>query len=68
MLTPEQGAETTIYLASSHDVEGVSGKHFLKERATTSSKAPYDITLTQQLWQVSTGLTNGGIEDVGDSD
>ncbi|MEE8305477.1 MAG: SDR family oxidoreductase [Candidatus Tectomicrobia bacterium] len=59
-LTPAAGAATIIYLATSPEVEGISGKYFVKKRAVTSSKASYDQTSAQRLWQLSktfTGLT-----------
>jgi NAD(P)-dependent dehydrogenase (short-subunit alcohol dehydrogenase family) len=56
-LTPEQGAETSIYLASSPAVEGVSGKYFIDSREVPSSSQSYDREAAAQLWQVSEGLT-----------
>jgi retinol dehydrogenase-14 len=52
-LTPEQGADTLVYLAASPDVEGVSGKYFVKRQAVRSSLLSYDENLADQLWQVS---------------
>jgi len=52
-LTPEQGAETIIYLASSPEVEGVSGKYYDKGRAISSSPQSYDEAAARRLWQVS---------------
>jgi NAD(P)-dependent dehydrogenase (short-subunit alcohol dehydrogenase family) len=56
MKTPERGAETSIYLASSPEVEGVSGRYFADSRAKTSSRASYDTAAAQRLWDVSAGL------------
>ena len=56
-LTPEQGAETSIYLASSPEVEGVSGKYFVDKREVPSSPESYEREAAAQLWQVSEGLT-----------
>lgn len=53
MLTSEKGAETSIYLASSHEVEGVSGKYFAKKAPRRSSKASYNKEVAQKLWEVS---------------
>ncbi len=53
MLRPEQGAQTSIYLATSPEVEGVSGKYFVKQKAVRSSKASYDQSAAGRLWQVS---------------
>jgi len=41
-LKPRQGAETSIYLASSPEVEGVSGMYFDKKKAVRSSEDSYD--------------------------
>jgi hypothetical protein len=40
---PEQGAETPDYLASSPEVETVSGQYFVNKRAIKSSPASYDV-------------------------
>jgi len=56
LLTPEQGAETTIYLASSPEVEGTSGKYFFRKVEKRTSKRSYDRSLAQQLWQVDTKI------------
>jgi retinol dehydrogenase 12 len=52
-LKPEQGAETSIYLASSPEVEGVSGKYFTKCKPVQSSPASYDLDTARRLWEVS---------------
>ena len=56
-LTPEQGADTIIYLASSPDVEGVTGKYWDKRKAVKSIDASYDVSAQQRLWTVSQQLT-----------
>jgi retinol dehydrogenase-14 len=55
--SPEKGAETPIYLASSPEVEGVSGKYFAKKAETKSSERSYDTITARRLWQVSADLT-----------
>ncbi|MFQ6613120.1 MAG: SDR family oxidoreductase [Fidelibacterota bacterium] len=55
-----KGAETSIYLASSPEVEGVSGKYFEKKKAVPSSKASYDQEAIRRLWDVSETLVAGG--------
>jgi len=55
--SPEKGAETSIYLASSLEVEGITGKHFTNKKATKSSKRSHDESVWQRLWQVSEELT-----------
>lgn len=58
MKSPKSGAKTSIYLASSPDVEGVSGKYFIKRKEKKSTKASYDDELAKRLWDVSISLTN----------
>lgn len=53
MVTPEEGAKTSIYLASSPEVEGVSGKYFDNCKPKKSSKLSHDIELAKKLWEVS---------------
>jgi NAD(P)-dependent dehydrogenase (short-subunit alcohol dehydrogenase family) len=55
-LTPEQGARTIMYLASSPEVAGLSGQYFVREQPVRSSAASYDEIAAKQLWQVSTAL------------
>ncbi len=55
-LTPEQGADTAVYLASSPEVEGITGKYFTKRRAVTSSRASYDQQAGEALWALSERL------------
>jgi len=57
MVTPEQAAETAIYLATSPEVADLSGQHFVKSRAVKSSKASYDHNVARRLWDVSARLT-----------
>jgi retinol dehydrogenase 12 len=57
-LSPEEGADNSIYLASSPDVAGVSRKYFDKREAVPSSAITYDTELAQELWAVSEKLTS----------
>jgi NAD(P)-dependent dehydrogenase (short-subunit alcohol dehydrogenase family) len=56
-LSPEDGAKTSIYLASSPDVAGVSGQYFVKEKPTESSPQSRDTAAAQRLWQLSEEMT-----------
>ena len=56
-LTPEQGADNTVYLASSPDVEGITGKYFVKRDAVRSSPLSYGEGVARRLWEVSENLT-----------
>ncbi len=57
MITPELGAETGIYLATSPDVEGVTGKYFKKSRPATSSLISHDAVIGARLWNISLRMT-----------
>jgi NAD(P)-dependent dehydrogenase (short-subunit alcohol dehydrogenase family) len=59
-LTPKQGARTSIYLASSPEVEGVSGKFFIKCKPRLPSKAAQDDAAARRLWQISEEVTRSG--------
>jgi NAD(P)-dependent dehydrogenase (short-subunit alcohol dehydrogenase family) len=54
---PEEGAETSIYLASSPEVESVTGKYFERKQPIASSRASYDEAAARRLWEVSERLT-----------
>jgi NAD(P)-dependent dehydrogenase (short-subunit alcohol dehydrogenase family) len=56
-LSPEKGAETSVYLASSPEVATVSGQYFYKCKPKRSSQASYDVAAQERLWQVSEQLT-----------
>jgi NAD(P)-dependent dehydrogenase (short-subunit alcohol dehydrogenase family) len=56
ILTPAQGAQTPIYLASSDEVEGTSGLYFDKKRPVPSSSVSYDEEAQERLWRVSADL------------
>lgn len=56
MKTPQQGAATSIYLASSPQVEGVTGRYFADSRPQTSNQASYDVVAAARLWQISARL------------
>lgn len=55
--SPEEGAKTSLYLATSPEVEGVTGKYFDKRKEKPSAPISYDTSLQQRLWAVSAELT-----------
>jgi NAD(P)-dependent dehydrogenase (short-subunit alcohol dehydrogenase family) len=59
LISPEKGAETGIYLASSPDVEEISGKYFVKRKEAKTSKIANDVESAQKLWQISDKLIHG---------
>ena len=53
MLSDEQGADTSIYLASAPEVEGVTGKYFAKREAIRSNPQSHDRAAAERLWDIS---------------
>jgi NAD(P)-dependent dehydrogenase (short-subunit alcohol dehydrogenase family) len=61
--TPLQGAQTSIYLATSAEVDGVTGKYFADMQAVKSSAASHDLEAARRLWEISlqmVGLSEAG--------
>ena len=56
MINSVKGAETTVYLATSQEVEGISGKYFEKCKAKKSAEKSYDVNLAANLWEISCKL------------
>jgi NAD(P)-dependent dehydrogenase (short-subunit alcohol dehydrogenase family) len=57
MRSPEQGADTLIWLASSADVDGVSGKYFSDRKEIEAKDVAYDPSARRRLWEISEELT-----------
>ena len=55
-ISPEEGAKPLIYLSTSPDVQGVSGKYFSRLDMEQSSALSYDKELADALWQKSMAL------------
>jgi NAD(P)-dependent dehydrogenase (short-subunit alcohol dehydrogenase family) len=56
-ISVEEGAETVIYLATSPEVEGVTGKYFFRCKPVSSSAYSYDEAVAKQLWVLSEEMT-----------
>ncbi len=56
-ISPEQGAQTNIYVASSPEVADMSGKYFIKSKPAQSSRASYDEATQEGLWRISERMT-----------
>jgi NAD(P)-dependent dehydrogenase (short-subunit alcohol dehydrogenase family) len=54
--SPAKGAQTSIYLASSPEVEGVTGHYFARSMPRRSAASSYDESLQRHLWEQSTKL------------
>jgi len=59
MKSPEQAAETVVYLATAPEVEGVTGKYFVDMKERYSSRASQDPAAAQRAWQASEALLAG---------
>ena len=56
--SPTAGAATSIYLASSPDVEEVTGAYFVNSKAKRSSESSYEVDAAARLWQVTAELVS----------
>lgn len=57
MSTPATGAKTSVYLASSPAVEGVTGKYFARSKVAEPSEVAKNEGLAKKLWEMSVALT-----------
>ena len=57
MATPEEGAKTSVHLAASPEVDGVSGRYFTRSKALASSELSYCEASQKKLWAISEELT-----------
>ncbi len=56
--SPEKGAETSIYLASSPEVQSISGKYFVDCKVTQPAPQAADRTVARRLWDVSAEMVH----------
>ena len=59
MRNVEKGSETVIWLATSPEVEGISGKYFSDKKEIRSNNISYDEQAAKRLWEVSEEMTSG---------
>ena len=52
-ITPEESAKALIYLSTSPDIQGISGKYFNQMQIEKSSESSCDRVLADELWQKS---------------
>ena len=57
MRTPEKGAETSVFLASSPDIRGVTGKYWVDCQEKRARDVIYDREVQCRLWEVSERMT-----------
>jgi len=58
MTSPEKGAETIVYLASSSEAQGLNGEYLEKLKIKKSSDESYNEEIAQRLWDISAKLTH----------
>jgi NAD(P)-dependent dehydrogenase (short-subunit alcohol dehydrogenase family) len=56
--SPEKGAQTSVYVATSSDISGLTGKYFSDCRAVRSSRYSYDEAAQERLWHISEQLVS----------
>jgi NAD(P)-dependent dehydrogenase (short-subunit alcohol dehydrogenase family) len=56
LLTPEKGADTQIYVATSPEVEGVTGAYFIRREQRTPPAPARDPLVRRRLWEASETL------------
>jgi NAD(P)-dependent dehydrogenase (short-subunit alcohol dehydrogenase family) len=56
-ISPEEGAKTVVYLASSPEAETVNGKYFYQQKPMRSDERTYIIQAQERLWEVSEEMT-----------
>ena len=58
--SPEKGAETLVYLASSPEARGIDAKYWKDKKQVESSKASFDVEQQRRLWELSEKVTGMG--------
>jgi len=53
IMSEAEGAQTSLYVATSPELEGVTGRYFDKQKETRPSKASRDADAAKRLWEVS---------------
>lgn len=61
-ISPEEGARTSVYLASSAEVDGVTGGYYLKCRPVSMSKNAQDDVAARRLWDASDALLAAALD------
>jgi NAD(P)-dependent dehydrogenase (short-subunit alcohol dehydrogenase family) len=62
MISPEQGAQTTVYVATAPELEGKSGGYYAKCRPAKSTRAARDDRAAARLWTISEELIAKALE------
>jgi retinol dehydrogenase-14 len=65
LASPEKGARTSVYLASSADVAGVSGRFYFRCRESRTKPVTHDAAVARKLWDISEALCASSEPDFG---
>jgi len=58
MVSPQKGASTSVFLATSDEVEGISGEYFKNRKPKRPSRAARNMDHARKLWEISEKLIN----------
>ena len=61
-ISPEKGADTIVYLASSPEVANTTGAYFVKRKITAPSRAAQDDAEAKKLWEASEALAGAELQ------
>ena len=61
-LTPVEGAKTTLHVATSPTLEGVTGRYFRELGEARTSPASYDVGTREALWTASAALVGVAVD------
>lgn len=64
MQSVEKGAQTSVFLATNKQMEGISGQYWSKMKLKKSSKESYDKQVADRLWTVSRVLCSKYLKEV----
>jgi NAD(P)-dependent dehydrogenase (short-subunit alcohol dehydrogenase family) len=67
LASPEKGARTTVFLASSPEVTGISGRFYFRCRETPTKPVTHDLEIARRLWNVSEALCRASETETGDN-
>jgi NAD(P)-dependent dehydrogenase (short-subunit alcohol dehydrogenase family) len=65
LASPEKGARTTIYLASSPEVAGITGRFYFRCREMRTKPITHDVDIARRLWGVSAALCQSSETEAG---
>ena len=63
-ISPEQGAQTSLYLATSPEVMGVTGQYFIKKKTARANPVAYNEAAQDRLWALSETLLSKWLDPV----